>query len=158
MKIELKDRTEYHVEVYFEKTKDTDILRMLPSKMETLEQAMKAYFVSKSAESTSFGKTIYAEGFYVGDIWCYSIHEETEPNAMLSYCVFEKAYWNCGIATQALNLFITEITQRFGLKSVGAFTFADNIASVHVLENNGFVELESFVEDGRESKYFQLSL
>lgn len=46
---------------------------------------------------------------------------------------------------------------RYELKSIGAFTFADNIASIRVLEKNGFSVQESFVEDGRESVYLERS-
>ena len=40
---------------------------------------------------------------------------------------------------------------------MASFTFADNIASIRVLEKNGFSVQESFVEDGRESVYLELS-
>ncbi len=48
-----------------------------------------------------------------------------------------------------------QAVERFSLRSVGAFTFADNKASIRVLEKNGFAVQESFVEDGRESVYLE---
>lgn len=74
---------------------------------------------------------------------------------MLSYCIFEKSCWGKGISSRALSLFLNEIAEKYALSSVGAFTFADNIASIRVLEKNGFSVKESFVEDGRESVYLE---
>ena len=74
---------------------------------------------------------------------------------MVSYCIFDKAYWSKGIATEALRMFLAEIVEKFGLKSVGAFTYSSNESSIKVLLKNGFIDTETFVEDGIESKYFQ---
>ena len=68
---------------------------------------------------------------------------------MLSYCIFEKSCWGKGIASRALSLFLNEIAEKYALSS------ADNIASIRVLEKNGFSVKESFVEDGRESVYLE---
>lgn len=79
----------------------------------------------------------------------------TYQNAMISYCIFDKVYWRKGIATEALRMFLAEIVEKFGLKSVGAFTYSANESSIKVLLKNGFIDAETFVEDGIESKYFQ---
>ena len=42
----------------------------------------------------------------MGDVWCYCIDKEDTPNAMLSYCVFEKGLWNVGVATKGVALFL----------------------------------------------------
>ena len=76
---------------------------------------------------------------------------------MLSYCIFEKSCWGKGIASRVLSLFLDEVKEKYSLSSIGAFTFANNIASIRVLEKNGFSVKESFVEDGRESVYLELS-
>lgn len=77
---------------------------------------------------------------------------------MVSFCVFEPALWGQGTASGALALFLSEIAGQFGLDTVGAFTFSHNIPSIRVLEKNGFILREEFVEDGVSSKYFQLDL
>ena len=153
MKIELHKRTADHVRLYFEKTQDAEIERMLPRSVDTIEQALANFEQTLLPEAVSYVKTIYADGCYIGDIWCYCIDPKETPNAMLSYCIFEKEYWSKGAATQAISLFLEDIVLRYELKSIGAFTFADNIASIRVLEKNGFSVQESFVEDGRQSVY-----
>lgn len=155
MKIELRERTKETVAIYFEKAQDTEIKKVLPQKVQTLEEALEDYQKTLLPDAVSYGRTIYAEDTYVGDIWCYGIDMSEEPNAMLSYCIFEKEYWKQGIATEAVKLFLEEIIDKFHFETVGAFTYASNHASIRVLEKNGFLMLEAFEEDGVESQYFQ---
>lgn len=77
---------------------------------------------------------------------------------MVSYCVFEQALWGQGIASRALSMFLPEITRKYRLKTVGAFTFSDNLPSIRVLEKNGFRLMEELTEDGVPSRYYQLDL
>jgi len=158
MRIELKERKAEHVRIYFERSQDQAIKRMLPQKASSPEEALEDYYISISPESRSFGRTIYIDGSYVGDIWCYCMFEDEEPDAMLSFCVFEKSLWNKGIAKSAVALFLGEISERFGIKTVGAFTYKDNAASIALLKATGFTAVEDFVEDGRQSVYFQKEL
>lgn len=153
--IRLCDRTEETVKVYFEKSKYEEIKRFLPQKANSVEEALEDYKRTLLPNATSFGKTIWLDEKYIGDIWCYCIDKNGTPNAMISYCVFDKKYWKKGIATEALRLFIKEIEECFQLKSFGAFTYSENVASIHVLEKNGFKLIETLVEDNVESKYYQ---
>ena len=98
------------------------------------------------------------DGVYVGDIWCYCIDFDDTPNAMISYCIFESAYWNKGIATEALRLFLLEIRSKYHFHTVGAFTFSDNIPSIRVMEKNNFMMMEEFIEDGVPSQYNELKI
>ena len=148
-------RSEETVRIYFEQAQKPVIKAMLPQKATTVEEAIADYQGTLLPSSTSYGKTILADGKYVGDIWCYCIDKADTPNAMLSYCVFDESSWNKGIATDATLLFLEEIKNKFNLESIGAFTYSDNLASIKVLEKSGFELIEAFEEEGRESKYFQ---
>ena len=77
---------------------------------------------------------------------------------MVSYCIFEQSLWGQGVASKALKLFLLEIAWKYDLKTVGAFTFSDNLPSIRVLEKNGFRLMEEFTEDGALSRYYQLDL
>lgn len=158
MKIELCERTERHVRIYFEKAQDPEIRAVLPQRAATVEMALDDYDRSVREDSGSYGKTIYADGVYVGDIWCYGLRDEDGPDAMVSYCIFEKACWNQGVATEALRCFLGEISGKFGIGSVGAFTYAVNRASLTVLLKNGFCEQERFMENGVESVFCFLDI
>ena len=154
----LCERTEEHVKEYFLRTQDEEIQKMCPQQARSVEEALSDYCNTLKPGASSFGRIIYKAGKYVGDVWCYCIHEDEEPDAMLSYCIFDKCSWGQGIATAAVGQFIREAADRFQLTSIGAFTYDDNKASIRVLEKNGFVRIESFMEEGRSSGYFLLEV
>ena len=155
MNIYLGNRTADTVRIYFEKANQPEIKAVLPQKAQTVEEALEDYRETLLANAKSYGKTIIADDYYIGDIWCYCIDVNEEPNAMLSFCIFEKAYWTQGIATEAVALFLQEVQTKYKLSTIGAFSFSDNPASIRVLEKSGFTVLEEFTEDGRDSKYLQ---
>lgn len=155
-RIQLHDRTEVHVKEYFYRVQDAEIRRMIPIKAQTLAQALDDYHRSRLPGSTSYGCAIYADGSYVGDVWCYCMDTADNPRAMLSYCLFAKEYWGRGIATAGVNLFLQKVEEEFGITKIGAFTYNDNSASIGVLTNCGFQLVETFVEDGVASSYFAL--
>lgn len=156
--IELRERTAETVRIYFEKSNTTEIKRVLPQKAQSVEEAIADFEETQLPGATSYGRTIYVDDKYVGDVWCYCIDKAEEPNAMISYCIFETDYWNKGIATEALGLFIKEIVDKFQLQTLGAFTYAANKGSIRVLEKNEFVLVEEFIEDGVLSAYYQRNL
>ena len=156
MEIKLDIRTEKHVEIYFNKTNNETIRKVLPQKAQSVHEAIEDYRKTLLPNSTSYGKIILADGKYVGDVWCYCMDLHDTPNAMLSYCIMEPFDWNQGIATRAVALFLQEIRKKFGLRTVGAFTYSDNAASRKVLEKNGFTMVEEFTEDGIPSMYFEI--
>ncbi len=155
MNVELNERTEDHVRIQYDKIRDPEIWAMIPMSEKTLEQAVADYWQTQLPGATSFGRTIYVDGAYVGDVWCYCIDLEEEPNAMIGYCLLEKNLWGKGIASEAVSLFLEEIVSKFVLKTVGAFAYCSNGASLRVLEKNGFERKEEFVEDGVLSVYYQ---
>lgn len=155
MKIELRERTEETVKIYYEKSKDPRITATLSRRDITLEQALEEYRETLLPGAKSFGRTIWAQGEYVGDVWCYGIDREDNPQAMLSYCVFEPSLWGKGIASQAVGEFIVLLREQLGLKNLGAFTFSSNTASCRLLERAGFVCMEEFEEDGVLSRFYQ---
>lgn len=155
MKIELGERTAETVALYFVKAQQQIIKDTLPQKAKTVEEALSDYQETLLPDATSYGRTIIVNGAYIGDVWCYCIDKEDTPNAMLSYCIFDDSYWNQGIATAAVSLFLNEIKGKYELHTIGAFTFSENRASIKVLEKNGFSFVEEFYEDRRKSQYFQ---
>ena len=157
MVITLEKRTADSVRTYFEKANRPEIKQVLPQKAKTVEEALEDYEQTLLPNAESYGRTVYVDGNYVGDVWCYCIDPNEEPNCMLSFCIFEPEYWSMGIATAAVKMFIQNICARYHVKTIGAFTFAHNQASIRVLEKNGFIVMEEFEEDGVLSKYFQLN-
>lgn len=158
MNIALHERTEDTVRIYFEKAQQPFVCSMLPQRATMVDEALADFRRTQLPGANSFGQTIHADGRYVGDVWAYCIDREATPNAMLSYCVFDPEANGRGIATKAVSLFLEEAAAEYGLLTVGAFTYADNVGSIRVLEKNGFEMRESFVDEGRMSYYFQKDL
>lgn len=155
MVIQLGERTPETVKIYFLQSQQPIIKAVLPQKAQTVEEALKDYRATLLPGATSYGRTILVDGNYVGDVWCYGINLAQEPNAMLSYCIFDRAFWGRGIAARAIAMFLETAGAKLGLRTIGAFTYSDNLASISVLEKNGFCLAEEWTEDGRGSKYFQ---
>lgn len=156
--VNLGNRTAETAAIYFEKTNNEAIRKVLPQRARTVEEAVVDFRASQLPGASSFGRTVLADGQYVGDVWCYGINRSGTPNAMVSYCIFEQSLWGQGIASKALKLFLLETARKYDLKTVGAFTFSENLSSIRVLEKNGFRLVEEFVEDGVSSRYYQLDL
>ena len=155
MEIELHERTENHVRIYFERAQDVEVKKYLSQTVASVKQALENFAGTQKTDATSYGRTIYVDGVYIGDIWCYAMNLNDTPQAMVSYCIFDKSHWGKGVMSGALALFLSEISNRYGIISVGAFSFSENTASVRVLEKNGFRVLETFSEDGMDSVYLQ---
>ena len=156
MDIMLKTRTKEHVITFWDKTQDEEIKRLFPFSIESLEKALILFEESLKEDALSYGKVIYFEGEYIGDIWCYSIDESNEKMAMLSVIIFEKELWGKGIATETLKAFMKKVFNKYDIEKIGAFTYSNNYGSIGLLKKVGFSEIETFVEDGIESKYFEI--
>lgn len=157
MGVVLRTRTKEHVVTFWDKIQDEEIQRMFPVTTESLEQALALFNESLLEGATSFGKAIYFDHEYIGDVWCYGI-DPSDKFAMLSVVIFAKVHWGKGIATEATGIFITEMFQSYNIERIGAFTFSSNYKSIGLLKKVGFSEIESFVEDGKESKYLELRI
>lgn len=155
MDIILRKRTSEHVVVFWNRTQDEEIKTLFPLNSESLEDSLILFEESLKETSSSYGKVIYFEGDYIGDIWCYSIDEDMGKTAMLSILIFEKKLWGRGIATEVTKKFIKEVFDKFNIEKIGAFIYPNNYASIGLMEKIGFVEGERFFEEGIESKYFE---
>ena len=157
MSIELNQRTKEHVVTFWQKTQDEEIQKLFPFSSQSLEQALELYEESLKDGALSYGKVIYYDGKYIGDVWCYCIDEVKEKMAMLSIVIFDKELWGKGIATVATKDFIKEVFRKYDIEKIGAFTYAFNNGSIGLLQKAGFTKVETFMEDGVESIYFQVN-
>lgn len=157
MDIVLKTRTAEHVAIFWNETQDEEIRKAFPMSDNSLEQALQLFHESQQDHSTSYGKVIYFEDKYIGDIWIYAIDEKDEKMAMLSILIFKKQVWGSGLGTKAMRIFIQDVFDKYSLEKIGSFTYASNHPSIKLLQKSGFVEKDTFFEDGIESKYFEIS-
>ena len=88
LEIELLDRTRENVEIYFYKTQDEEIGRMLPSANATLGQALAAYDEACLPGAASLGKSVYWKGQY-GNIFPFVPSERLPMQIIQVLC----GYW-----------------------------------------------------------------
>ena len=152
----LKERTRENVEIFWMKSQDEEIEKLFPSTRSTLSEAFKGYEESQKPEARSYGRVIYVDDRYIGDIWCYGIDEISEKQAFVSILIFDKSYWGKGIGRQALTQFCTIVFEKYGIPKLCAFTYSTNQRSIGALESVGFKRMEEFTEDGVLSYYYEL--
>lgn len=94
---------------------------------------------------------IEVEGEAAGGIGLDLRHDVERVSAEIGYWLGE-AYWGRGIATAALRAVTAEAFETFPLLRIFALPFADNVASIRVLEKAGYVQEgrmpQSAIKDG----------
>lgn len=155
LNINLRDRELNHVKIFWQESKDEVLRKLFPFQDQTIEEAIELYNQSLQPSATSFGKTIYADDCYIGDVWCYCIDQQEEKSCFLSIVIFDKAFWNKGIGAKVLRDFSGLIAKRYDINKICAFTYKSNTASIMTLEKVGFKCVEEFIEDGMTSLYYE---
>lgn len=157
-KIHLETRELEHVKRFWEESKDVELGKLFPFQDNTLEEAIELYKQSILPNAKSYGKTIYVEDEYIGDVWCYCIDENKEKNCFISIVIFNKDYWSKGIGAIALSEFNKIISYKYDINKICAFTYEFNIASRKTLEKVGFKQIEEFEENNVKSLYYELEI
>lgn len=145
-----------HVKIFWERTQDEEIEKLFPINGGTLNDAMKLYEESLRPGAESFGRVIYIDGKYIGDVWCYGIDETDEGQAFVSIVIFDKKYWGQGVGKRALTQFCRIVFDKYAISRLCAFTYKHNIKSKAMLKSVGFEKIEDFEEDGIPSCYYEL--
>lgn len=91
--VSLRPRTLEHVKTFWAESQDEEIARLFPLQRIALRDAIAQYEESLKPDARSFGRVIYADDTYIGDVWCYGIDEVDEKQAFVSIVIFDKSYW-----------------------------------------------------------------
>lgn len=156
--VHLEKRELNHVKRFWEISKDAELRKLFPFQDNTLEEAIEMYKESLLPDARSYGKTIYVEDEYIGDVWAYCIDENKEKNCFISVVIFNKAYWSKGIGAIALSEFNKIISCKYDINKICAFTYEFNIPSRKTLEKVGFKLIEEFEENNVKSIYYELEI
>ena len=151
LKIELGNQEIKHVKEFYMHTSQTDVMKYMYRNCLSLEEEIDAFL---NQDDTMIRKVIYVDDCYVGDIWCHSIHETKLCEGLLSCCIFDSSVWNQGVASKSLMLLLAILKEK-GLTSVGAFLYAKNLGSLHVLENCAFKREKEFEEHGEKAYFYK---
>jgi [ribosomal protein S5]-alanine N-acetyltransferase len=152
----LQDRTLQNAITFWKESQDEEISSLFPLTRRTLSESIQLFEDCQRPDTPSFGKAIYANGNYIGDIWCFGIDEAVEKQAFVSILIFDKATWGKGIGQQALSQFCRLVFEKYQIDKLCAFTYSANKRSAGALEKSGFKKIEEFEEDGVLSYYYEL--
>jgi RimJ/RimL family protein N-acetyltransferase len=130
--VQLRDVTSDDVQHFFTHQNDPEASHM--AAFTVPDPSDRAAFLARwqriLANPAIITRTIVVDGAVVGHILKFEMNNQPE----VSYWI-DKSYWNRGIATAALRLFLKQVTVR----PLYARAAKDNTASVRVLEKCGFV-------------------
>ena len=129
--IQLRLVTRDDLPIFFEQQLDPEAnwMAAFTAKDPTDRVAYDAHMEKVLADQGITIRTILYDGQVAGSVLCHSWDGQPE----LSYWL-GKEFWGKGIATQALALFLQVLATR----PLTARVVKDNIASIRVLEKNGF--------------------
>ena len=92
MEIQLKERTQETVAIYFEKAQNPKIKKSLPQKAQSLEEAVNDYKKTLLPGAISYGKTIWGDEIYVGDSYkcCRNLftRDTYKVSVNIDWCVY----------------------------------------------------------------------
>lgn len=129
--VQLRDVQQDDLQIFYEHQLDPEASQMAAFPSRDYETFM-AHWGKSMGEPTSTFKTILVDGEVVGSIVSWVQSEELRVGYWLG-----KEYWGRGIATAALSLFLQHATTR----PLIAYVAKHNIASIRVLQKNGFTIL-----------------
>ena len=110
--------------------------------------AFMAHWARTLANDSALTWTIVCEGEVAGNIGCW----EADGHRFVGYWI-GREFWGRGLATQAL----AELVDMVEARPLYAHVVKSNVASIRVLEKNGFVEVEKHTgDDGIEELVLEL--
>ncbi len=127
--VRLRAVEEADLDVFFEQEHDTEALRRSRFTPRPRERFMTHWTTSILGDDTCLARTITADGAPAGNVVSWWEGDRRFVGYWLG-----RAYWGRGIGTEALALFLREERTR----PLYADPFAENTASVRILERQGF--------------------
>ena len=124
----LRDVGKEDLETFFEQQLDPEATEMASFPSRSRDTFM-AHWTKSMADETNVLKTIVFQGNVAGNVVCWEGVGERNVGYWIG-----REYWGMGVATEALTLFLKQVTAR----PLFAHAAKHNIASIRVLEKCGF--------------------
>lgn len=138
-RVTLKKITEEDAAGLRELTENDKVYRYLPTflfekKYENTAEVIRRLYDECLKDSMILG--VYVEGQFAGLAEFYSYRDDLHK-VSIGYRLLER-YWGQGVATEALSLMVSYLTNVMNLEIISASTMTENQASAAVLKKNGF--------------------
>ena len=148
--VRLRDATHDDLPIFFEHQRDPVACEMAAFGSRDLDAFMEHWTTRILGDDSGVAKTVLVDGRVAGNVLAFDHDARREIGYWIG-----REFWGRGVATRALAVFLAEITER----PLYAGVAKHNVASVRVLEKNGFVVVDEPVEpaeDGVEELLFRL--
>ena len=126
--VRLRSVSEDDLPIFYEQQRDPDATRMAAFPAREWD-AFNAHWSKILANDSVAARTVICAGAVAGNVVSWN----DDGQWLVGYWI-GKRYWGRGIATQALCLFLDEVTMR----PMFAFVARHNVGSIRVLEKCGF--------------------
>ena len=144
----LREVVEADLPVFYEYERDPEAAAMaaFPSRD---RDAFMARWAKTLADDSAVTRTVVSDGEVAGNIGCW----EADGRRFVGYWI-GREFWGRGLATQALS----ELLGVVDVRPLYAHVVRSNVASIRVLEKNGFVEVGRHTsDDGIEELVLELA-
>jgi RimJ/RimL family protein N-acetyltransferase len=148
--VRLRDATHDDLPIFYEHQRDPVASEMAAFASRDLDAFMEHWTTRILGDETGVAKTVLVDGQVAGNVLGF----EHDGRREVGYWI-GREFWGRGVATRALGAFLAEVTER----PLYAGVAKHNVASVRVLEKNGFVVVDEPGEpgvDGIEELLFRL--
>jgi [ribosomal protein S5]-alanine N-acetyltransferase len=110
---------------------------------------IREFVVKKYKSECDLLMGIYSNEKHIGNVKLGDI-DVNNLTATVSYIIGNKSYWNKGIGTKVIGMVLEIAFQKLRIEKVLAGVYVDNLGSIKVLENCGFIK------DAALTKYLML--
>lgn len=144
MKIELRNLDEIDPNQLAYYANDSLVSRYLRSSFPfpyTIKDALS--FIQFSLEHHHLDFAIVVDYICVGCVSITFQRDIYQKNCEIGYWL-GRDYWNKGIMSQVVHMMVQYIFQNYSVHKIYAEIFADNLASAHILQKNGFIKEAHF--------------
>ena len=138
--IELRPVADDDIETFYEHQTDPEASAMAAFPIRERPVVFESWQRNLARED-NVSRTIVVDGVVAGNI----VSWKDDDRRLIGYWV-GREFWGRGVATAALGLFVAEVAER----PLFAFVAASNVASIRVLEKNGFVRTTHEPEAGED--------
>lgn len=137
--ITLRDYRDSDAERLVELANNEDVSRFLVDSFPYPYTLADANWWIRTGSKSGLSRVIELNGTFVGSVGAEIGSGEKRKQFGIGYWL-GKPYWGKGIAAKALTMFVDELFQTTDAVRLQAWVYADNTASMRVLEKSGFTK------------------
>jgi len=127
-------------EVYLSWMMDYEVIKFTEQRHNIPDiNTIREYVVKKYKSECDLLMGIYSNKKHIGNVKLGDM-DFNNLTATVSYIIGNKSYWNKGIGTKVIGMVVEIAFKKLKIEKILAGVYVDNLGSIKVLENNGFIK------------------